>query len=186
MQISLTGRQVEITDPLRTHIEKKLGKLDSYADYIIDVRVVLSVERYLKFAEITISARNNMRFHSREATDDMYASIDKAVEKIERQIRRHTTKRRRAKRRKEPENASQVVDSEEGDFEAEEAFETHGPYRVFLDDKIAPKPMSVKEAIMQLEVSEDQFLAFINEETDEVNIVFRKSGGDYGLLRRPY
>ena len=78
MRINITGRHVEITDALHEHIEKKLDKMSSYFDDIIDVRVVLSVEKYRQFAEVTISGRGNMRAHSEEATDDMYVSIDKA------------------------------------------------------------------------------------------------------------
>ena len=185
MKLSLTGRHVEITDPLREHIEKKMGKLDSYSDHIIDARIVLSVEKYRQFAEITISGRNNMRLRSREATEDMYASIDKAVEKIERQLQRYTTKRR-SKRRKEAESSSKSEDSGDEDLDDEEAFETHGAYRVSIDEIYLSKPMSVKEALMQLDLSDEAFLAFVNEETDEVNVVFKDKEGGYGLLRRPY
>ena len=101
MQISLTGRHVEITTALREHIEKKLDKLHSYGDSIIDVRVVLSVEKYRKFAEITILGRGATKLHSQEATDDMYASVDKAIEKIERQLKRHIAKKRKGKRHKD-------------------------------------------------------------------------------------
>jgi putative sigma-54 modulation protein len=181
MQTNLTGRHVEITDALREHIDKKIGKLSSYSDHIIDVRVVLSVEKYRQFAEITISGRNNMHFHSREATDEMYVSIDKAIDKIERQLRRQTTKKRKTSRRKETENQPQAED-----FEPEATFEIHGPHRVSISNKFPPKPMSVAEAIMQLEVSEDEFLAFVNEETDEVNVVFKNKEGGYGLLRRSF
>ncbi|MBI4830137.1 MAG: ribosome-associated translation inhibitor RaiA [Candidatus Lindowbacteria bacterium] len=105
MQIAVTGRHVEVTDPIRAHIEKKLQKIRSYFDHIIDVRVVLTVEKYRQFAEITISGRNGVNFHSHEATNDMYASIDKAVEKLERQLRRRTAKVRTTKRRKGTEAA---------------------------------------------------------------------------------
>jgi len=183
MQIIVTGRHVEITDPLRTHIEKKMRKLRSYFDHIIEVRVVLSVERYRQFAEITISGSNGVHFHSREATEDMYVSVDKAIEKIERQLSRRRTKRRQAKRRKGAETPEQT---EEEAPEQQEQVEQHGSYRVTISDKFAPKPMSVEEAIMQLEVSADDFLAFVNQQTDDVNVVFRRGEGNYALLRRPF
>jgi putative sigma-54 modulation protein len=186
MQTNITGRHVDITDPLREHIEKKLGKLDPYSDHLFDARIVLSVEKYRQVAEITISARNNIRCHSREATDDMYVSIDKAMEKIERQLRKHTTKKRKTKRRKDTEPRPQPDDSEEEVPEPEEMFESHGPYRISISEEALAKPMSVKEAVMQLELSEEEFLAFVNEETDDVNVVFKKKEGGYGLLRRPF
>ena len=186
MRINLTGRHVDITDSLRAHIEKKIEKLRSYADDSMDARIVLSVEKYRQFAEITISGRNDSRFHAEEATDDMYASVDRAIDKVERQMRRRVTKRRSAKRRKETESASASGGSEEDVPEEEEPFESHGPYRITISDEFPPKPMSVEEAIMQLEASDQDFRAFVNEETDEVNVAYKRKEGGYGLLRRTF
>ena len=184
MQLSVTGRHVEVTEPIRTHIEKKLDKVHSYFDDIIDVRVVLSVEKYRKFAEVTITGRNNIHFHCEEATDDMYVSIDKAVDKMERQLRRHISKVRKTKRRKgaEPQPDAEASEDEDSDYDKE--IEVAGEYRVSVSNKIPAKPMSVEEAILQLEASEDEFMAFINQQTDEVNVVHRKKDGGYGMLRR--
>lgn len=185
MQITVTGRHVDITDPIRAHIEKKLGKLDSSADRITDVRVVLSVEKYRQFAEITVLG-NGVRLHSEEATEDMYASIDKAFDKIQRQLRRRASKTRQAKRRKGAEAKPPAEQPAAKASEPEEPFEQHGPYRVSVNDEFAPKPMSVEEAIMQLEASGEEFFAFVSDQTDEVNVVFRKKEGGYGLLRRSF
>jgi putative sigma-54 modulation protein len=186
MQSNLTGRHVEITDALREHIDKKLEKLSSYGDNITDVRVVLSVEKYRQFAEITVSGRGNTKFHSHEATDDMYVSVDKAIEKVERQLRRHMSKRRSTQRRKDDSANAFEEESDEEPSEPEKMVESHGAYRVSVSDDFPPKPMSVEEALMQLETSEREFQAFVNEETDEVNVVYRQEEGGYGLLRRSF
>jgi putative sigma-54 modulation protein len=191
MQIEITGRHVDITDPIRTHIEKKLQKIRSYFDHIIDVRVVLSVEKYHQFAEITISANNGVHFHSHEATNDMYASIDNAMEKLERQLRRRDAKVRTTKRRKGPETpaveeSAETDEGEQGPGQPEEAYEQYGQHRVFVSDKFPPKPMSIEEAVMQLGVSGEEFLAFVNARTDDVNVVFKREEGGYGLLRRSF
>ena len=189
MEITLTGRHVEITAALREHINKKFEKLASRDD-IIDVRVVLSVEKYRQFAEITISGRGNAKFHSEEDTDDMYASFDKAASKIERQIKRHISKKRPSKRHKE--NIVQKLDEDSDDEPSDQAppqetlIESHGEYRISISDDFPPKPMSVEEALMQLDASEGQFQAFVNEETDEVNVVYNDRKGGYGLLRRTF
>ena len=182
MQLMITGRHVDITDPLRSHIEKKLEKIRKHFDRIIEVRVVLSVEKYRQFAEITILG-NGINFHSRESTEDMYVSVDKAVEKIERQLRRRTSKLRQTKRKKpaEPEIAArEAVET----TPEQEMTEQYGQYVVTINEVLA-KPMSVEEAIMQLDVSDGEFFAFVNEQTDEVNLVYRKKEGGYGLTRRP-
>jgi len=185
MRTSITGRHVEITDALKGHIEKKLDKLSSYGNNIVDVRVVLSVERYRQFAEITVSGRGNSTFHSREATEDMYVSVDKALDKIERQIKRHTSKRRSHRRKEEPAEVFEENADEESD-ESDALIETHGKYRVSVSDNFPPKPMSVEEALMELDASDAEFQAFVNEDTDEVNVVYRQEEGGYGLLRRSF
>ncbi|RJP22839.1 MAG: ribosome-associated translation inhibitor RaiA [Candidatus Abyssobacteria bacterium SURF_5] len=187
MQLMITGRHVDITEPLRTHIEKKMQKIKAYFDRIIEVRVVLSVEKYRQFAEITILG-SGIHFHSTESTEDMYASIDKALEKIERQLRRRTTKVRQSKRKKgaEPAVAAAELEEEVAEAPEQELIEQYGQYRVTVANSILPKPVSVEEAIMQLDVSDGEFLAFVNQQTDEVNVVFRKKEGGYGLLRRPF
>lgn len=186
MQIRLTGRHVEITDALREHVEKRLDKLSAHDDSIMDVRVVLSVEKHRNFAEITILARGATKVHSHEATDDMYVSIDKAVDKIERQLKRHLGKKRSAKRHKDdslgmPEEAPDDEPTGQADL-----LESHGEYRVTISDEFPPKPMSVEDALTLLDASETEFQAFVNEESDEVNVVFRQRKGGYGLLRRLY
>jgi putative sigma-54 modulation protein len=186
MQTTLTGRHVEITDALRGHIDKRLEKLSSYGDRIIDVRVVLSVEKYRQFAEVTVSGRGNTKFHGHEATDDMYVSVDKAIEKVERQLKRHMSKRRSTQRRKEDSANTFAEGSAEEPSDPGQLIETYGEFRVSVSDDFPPKPMSVEEALTQLEASEGAFRAFVNEETDEVNVVYRKEKGGYGLLRRSF
>ena len=123
MQVNLTGRHVEITASLRRHIDKKLEKLRSYGDKIIDVRVVLSTEKYRQFAEVTVSGPNNTKFHGEELTEDMYASVDKAIDKVEKQLRRHASKKRSAQRRKEDESVPAAEEADEDLSEDDELFE---------------------------------------------------------------
>jgi len=187
MQLMITGRHVDITEPLRSHIEKKMQKIKAYFDKIIEVRVVLSIEKYRQFAEITILG-NGIHFHSTESTEDMYASIDKAVDKIERQLRKRTTKVQTRRKRAAGAEAAVPAAAEETPQEApeEEPVEQYGRFQVILSDRFPAKPMSVEEAVMQLDVSGEEFFAFVNQLTDQVNVVYRRKEGGYGLLRRPY
>jgi putative sigma-54 modulation protein len=106
------------------------------------------------------------------------------VEKMERQLRKHISKVRKTKRRKsgEPQPTEEASEDEDSDYE--ESMEVAGPHRVSVSDKIPAKPMSVEEAILQLEASGGEFMAFINQQTDDVNVVHRKKDGGYGILRR--
>jgi putative sigma-54 modulation protein len=187
MQLMVTGRHVDITEPLRTHIEKKIQKIKAYFDRIIEMRVVLSIEKYRQFAEITVVGNDSLHFHSKESTEDMYVSIDKALEKIERQLRRRI-KVRQSKRKKaaaEPEVAEEETAEEgAGETPEDELVEQYGVYSVTVSDRFPAKPMSVEDALMLLDDSGDDFFAFINQQTEELNLVFRKRKGGYGLLRR--
>ena len=116
----------------------------------------------------------------------MYVSVDKAVEKIERQVKRHRSKKQSAKRRKESAGGAPEESSEEEPSGSEEPIEAHGDYRVLVSNGFPPKPMSVEEALLQLESSDNEFQAFVNEETNEVNVVYRQKEGGYGLLRRSF
>jgi putative sigma-54 modulation protein len=187
MQMMVTGRHVDITEPLRSHIEKKIQKISKHFDRLIEVRVVLSVEKYRQFAEITVIG-NGIHFNSKESTEDMYVSIDKAIDKIERQLQRRTTKVRQSKRKKAEEPEAAEAETGESPEEAGpgELVEQYGQYEVTVSDNFPTKPMSVEEAIMQLDASGDAFFGFVNLQTEEVNLVFRKKEGGYGLLRRPY
>ncbi len=184
MQIMVTGRHVEVTEPLHSHIEKKLSKISSN-DRLIDAHVVLSVERYKQFADITVVG-NSIRFHSREGSEDMYTSIDKAVAKIERQLLRRTSKVRQTKRRKsaEAETVAGGPAAEASEPTDTEPVEQYGRFQVSVGDTLPPKPMSVEEAILQLDIIDDEFFAFVNQQTDEINVVYRKKDGGYGLIRR--
>ncbi|GAB4336847.1 MAG: ribosome-associated translation inhibitor RaiA [Candidatus Abyssubacteria bacterium] len=208
MQLMVTGRNMEITDSLKAHIEKKLRKIKKYFDRIIDVHVVLSVEKYRQSAEVTISGGDGINYHSQETTDDVYVSVDKAIEKIERQLRRRRTKVRGAKKQKagEVREAKRQIPVEQFDVEEpipaagtagragapEQAAnegppaEQHGPFRVQISTKFAPKPMSIEEALMQLDSSDDDFLGFVEATTDDVHVVFKRTEGGFGLLRRPF
>ncbi len=208
MELMVTGRNMEITDSLKTHIEKKLRKIRKYFDRIIDVHVVLSVEKYRQLAEVTISGGDGINYHSRETTDDVYVSVDKAIEKIERQLQRRRTKVRGAKKQKagEVREAKRQLPPEQSEVEtrksaagtvvASEALEEsalqrssveqHGPFRVQVSKKFAPKPMSVEEALMQLDSSGDDFLGFVDAATDDVHVVYKRKEGGFGLLRRPF
>ncbi|MBI5183668.1 MAG: ribosome-associated translation inhibitor RaiA, partial [Nitrospinae bacterium] len=88
MQVTVTGRRIEITDALRNHAEEKVLRLKRYQDRSIDAHIVLSVEKYRHTAEVTINFDGTI-IHGKEETEDMYSSIDRAVDKIERQMKSH-------------------------------------------------------------------------------------------------
>ena len=172
MKIKCIGRFIEVSDSLRDYAEKKLSKLDWFFGANADAQVKFTQEKGGKdIAEITINDRN-MLFRAEEISGDMYASIDKAVDKLSRQIRRHRTKLDRRMHISMPEPAPEAVE------EAEEEEDR----KVVKVKRFAVKPMSVDDAMMQMEMLGHSFYLFSNADTGRMNVLYIRQDGDYGLL----
>ncbi len=176
MQITITGRHFEITEPLRQHIEDKLHKLARYVDDITDVNVVLIVEKHRRIAEINLQANGNP-IRGLEEKHDMYLAVDTVIEKIERQVKRHKDKVADRKGRVGL-KGTDIIEAEEV---IDETLQT--PPRVIRTQGVAVKPMSVDEAAMQMGISNTtEFIAFLNSETEQMNVLYRRRDGNYGLI----
>ncbi len=173
MLIKEYARFMEVTDSLSNYTEKKLGKLDWFFGDDAEAQVKYTLERGGKnIVEITISQRG-MLFRAEESTGDMYASVDSAVDKISGQIRRHRTKldkkyRSPSPRPAEPEYVPEPTDEEE--------------HKVVRVKRFAVKPMSVEDAILQMEQLGHSFYLFDNADTGKVCVLYQRKDGDYGLL----
>ena len=172
MNIKYYGRLMDVTDSLRDYAEKKINKLDWFFGPDADAQVKFTLERGGKnIAEITITMRG-MLFRAEESTGDMYASIDSAVDKLSRQIRRHRTKLDKKFRSPAP---LPPVEAPEEEVAEEER-------RVVKVKRFQVKPMNVEDAIMQMEQLGHSFYLFDNAETGKVCVLYLRKDGDYGLL----
>lgn len=185
MNTAITGRHMELTDALRAYIENGLKKIETHFDKVIDADVVLTVEKHRHIAEVNVHA-NGIRIHSREASMDMYASVDAVMEKLEKQIRkfkdrinRHQPRRSRDAKTYDHAIISMEPENDAGRNDASAAIPAH---RVVHREKLPMKPMSVDEAVMQLELVEDPFLVFLNADTSQVNVLYARTDSTYGLL----
>lgn len=173
MRISITGRNLDISDGWRAKIEKKVGKLDKYLSDDSEVQVRLSQEHGTRnTAEITIVLPGSI-LRAEETSAEMSASLDKVMDKIVRQIHRHRTRIEKRLRAGAFEEAPEVA------AELAEAPETHTVVRV---KRFNVKPTSVEEAITQMEMLGHSFHLFLNEDTGTYSVVYRRVDGDYGLL----
>ena len=173
MKFVYVGRDLEVTDALKDRTEKKLSKLSRYFQDDVEALIRLSQQRGGRnTAEITISV-GSLLLRAEESTGDMYVSIDGAVDKLNRQIRRHRTKLEKRLRA--------------GAFEPEEdaapAPEEDENYRVVRTKKFSVKPMTVEDAIAQMDLLGHNFYLFENSETDTMCVLYRRNDGDYGLLQ---
>jgi putative sigma-54 modulation protein len=177
MQFQVKGRNLEITDALRSYAEEKLGKLERQ---LTDPRVELelAVEKNPSIAENHVAEAtiwtNGPVLRAREASSDMRASIDQLVEKLERQVNRYRTRarsrRRRAARANEPASETIPVVADEAE-----------PL-IVKTKQFSVNPMSPEEAVLQLELIGHDFFVFRDAASGEVNVVYRRRDGDYGLI----
>lgn len=175
MKIITSGKGIGISDSLMDRIEKKLAKLDRYFHDDAEANIRLSQEKGGRnIAEITISA-SGVLLRAEETSGDMYGSIDGAVDKLNRQIRRHRTKLDKKLRAAAFEPAPDIAGSETD--------ETPAQYNVVRTKKFAVKAMQVDDAIAQMELLDHDFFLFRDEETDGICLVYRRNDGAYGLLQ---
>lgn len=177
MNVSVSGKNVQVTPALREHAERRISKVQKYFDDGRPLRadVVLSTEREHHIAEVTIQV-GSLLVRGVAKTDDMYVSIDSAVDRIARQVRKYKTRINR--KLQDATRAAQAAAEpavEERDAEAEEP-------RVVRVKRFAFKPMTVDEAILQMELLGHDFFVFTDAETDEVNVLYRRRDGNYGLI----
>ena len=176
MKIDLVAKNLEVTDDLRNHIAKKLRKIEKYFEKGVPAQVVLSSERGRQIVEITLPL-DGMVVRGQEATGDVYASVTQAVEKIERRIEKYRARFLRRKRegraqaRSVPESADLPPDGETGPEP-----------RVVKVKRFNMKPMTVEEAILQMNLLGHDFFVFLRSETEQVNVLYRRKDGDYGLI----
>jgi len=175
---------MEMTEPLKSYVHGGLEKLRSHFDRVIDAQVVLSVEKHRHIAEINLNA-NGIRIHGKESSSDMYASLDAVLIKLDRQIRRYKDRINQHQPRPTKEQRNYQHDIIEVVHEEAEVGEKPQPpsrHTVALHEKVSMKPMSVDEAIMQLELVDDKFLVFANAETQQVNVIYARDDGTYGVI----
>ncbi len=173
MNIRMSSKEFSVSPALWARIERKINKLSRYFDPNVEAQVRLSAEARRRIAEITIPFKGGI-LRAEESTQDMYQSIDSALIKIERQIRRHRT--RLEKRLRE--------DAFENDVpEFYEEFEPEEPTPKLVRTKRYPmKPMNVEDAIDQMEMLGHSFFIFVNAESSKACVIYRRNDGNLGLL----
>lgn len=172
MKLNFTGKNVEVTEALKDVTNKKLKRLDKFFDKGVEGNVIYSVERNWKIIEITINLPGTI-LRVEESSDDMYKSIDKAVDILERQIRKYKTKLQRKHQTGETIRFENVIPLKDEDDEKPKIVRTK---------KFGMKPMSVEEAVLQMELLRHNFFVFMNADSEEVSVVYKRKDGNYGLI----
>ena len=171
MKFIISGKNITVSQGLRTAVEDKLGKLERYFTPDTEVIVTLSVEKERQKIEVTIPVKGNI-IRSEQVSNDMYVSIDLVEEVIERQLRKYKNK---------------IVDKQQAaaNFQKEyidKDYEEEDEVKIIRTKKFGIKPMYPEDACVQMELLGHNFFVFYNAETDQVNEVYKRKGNTYGLI----
>ncbi len=174
MQTTVTFKHIDPSEHLKAYVSDKLDRFDKYLDNPAEANVVLTVEKFRHIAEINI-AGDKLTIIASEETNDMYAAIDMALDKLEKQIKKSKQKIRERRSASKNRNRSKL---EETDILPDEDAERQIKIR-----NIEYKPMDIEEAVLQMDLIEDNFLVFSNARSDRVNVLYRRKDGHYGLIQ---
>ncbi len=167
MQLNVTFRHMESSDDLKEYVDQRLKKLKKYADSPMKVNVVLSVEKFRNSAEVVISG-DGIRAAAKEVHEEMKAAIDLVSDKIEKQLKKYREK---------------LVAKRSGQPSAPAAPEEHTEPGITIQvERANPKPMTVEEAVEQLQLMGTDFFVFINAHTNRLNVVHWRKDGTLGLI----
>lgn len=168
MRIITRGKNIEVTEALKAHVEKKIGKIERYFDADTEAQVTLSVVKDTHAVDATLNLKGGLLLRGEVKSPDMYASVDMVAEKLERQIRKYKTRINR-KSRQLGANGMEGP----GDEDAPKIVKTK---------RFAIKPMLPDEAVLQMNLLEHDFYIFVNAETSKTNVVYRRKDGNFGLI----
>jgi putative sigma-54 modulation protein len=172
MKVNVIGKNIEITEALKNIIEKKVSKLDKYFNPDVEAQATLGVQKNRHTIEITIPF-NGVVLRAEEQNEDMYIAIDIVADKLERQLRKHKTKLEKRNHVASLKfKGTQQLNNVEEDTEPE----------IVKTKKFAIKPMSAEEAVLQMELVGHSFFVYMRDDSSEVNVVYKRKDGDYGLI----
>ncbi|MCC8137918.1 MAG: ribosome-associated translation inhibitor RaiA [Clostridiales bacterium] len=175
MKFIISGKNIEVSDGLKAAIKEKLGKLERYFTADTEIIVTLSVEKERQKIEVTIPVRGNI-IRSEQVSNDMYVSIDLVEEVIERQLRKYKEK---------------IIDRHQGGNNFRKEFiekesEPLDEVKIIRTKHFDMKPMYPEDACVQMELLGHNFYVFVNAESDQVNVVYKRKGNTYGLIEPEY
>lgn len=175
MNIQITGKNIELTNAIRSYVEKKVSKVKKYFDQVIDVQVILDVQKNVHLAEILVNAKG-VFLKGLERSEDLYASIDLAIDKIDRQLVKYKEKLKTKKLMDKDFEKPLKLNIYEND-----SMDSDKP-SIIVSKHIPVKPMDVEEAVMQMDLLNKNFFVFRNAVSSEVNVVYRRDDGNIGLI----
>ena len=178
MQITVVGRHFDGTEPIKKYADRKLLRLERFSGKIKEIHVILEVQKFRHIAEISLHLKD-IKLMATEESRDMYASIDKAVGNLQKQLSRLTERMKEHRLRRSLRKIYFFgrFFGTPGEPEARQGKKT-----AVIKREFQPKPMSVEEACLELDLFKENFLVFRNSDTEAINVIYKRDDGDYGLI----
>ena len=178
MKITTTSRHYELTPVLKEYAESKIQHLTTFFDNIVNAHIIFTVEKYRQVVEVTLHV-NGKDIVAHDESDDMYASVDRVAEKLERQVIKHKGKLYKKKSRRPPEIDSEVSLEESAEEEESDEYDEN---EVIPADPIEFPSLSLSEAILTLHENGRGFNIFSNRSTNRLNVIFKREDGTIGII----
>ena len=183
MKFIVSGKNMEVTESLKSKVITKLSKLDKFVNSGTEVHVTMSVRKEnhkeIHVVEVTIFLQGVI-IRAEESSDDMYNSINKVIEVLEKQVMKHRT------RLEKKMHSGGNLKFEDLDIESEEQIVEEEEFKVVRSKSFGIKPMDVEEAILQMNLLGHAFFVFYSAESNKVNVVYKRNNGNYGLIEPEY
>lgn len=177
MQINVSFRHTDPSEPLKLYAEEKLSRVKKYLEEPIEAHVILKVEKFRHIAEVSVDAPG-LRLNGAEETDDMYTSIDLLVDSLENQVKKGKEK---VRRRRVPTGGKESGFS--GDHsKSAPAVPDDDDLQIIRTEQVYAKPMDLDEAVMQFNISSGEFIVFTNRHSSRINVLYRRKDGHLGLI----
>jgi putative sigma-54 modulation protein len=179
MRISLTFRNTEGENWQKEYVDERLNKIKKYIDRPMDVHAILSVEKFRNVVEVNMIA-DGLNINAKEEAKDMRLAIDNAIDKIERQLKKHKEKIRGHKTNMTRAEGITAISGEMG--ESEEEQEQEQETKLFETRKVVLKPMSLDDAVMEMDLSKQRFIIYRDSSSENVSLIYRRDDGNYALI----
>ena len=181
MQVSVTFRNTEAEDWFKNYVNDRLSKIRKYIDKPLEAHVIMTVEKFRNIAEVNLMAKG-ININGKEEAKDMQLAFDSVMDKIEKQLKKHREKLRNHKETVSlREEAGIAATTAPAEIEVDEIEEDQHP-RIVETRRMILIPMSIDDAIMQLEGNNNHFIVYRDSSTERVNILYRREDGNFGLI----
>ena len=190
--ITVTGRNVQVTDSMKDYAMEKISKIDKFSNRIIDVSVTMKIQKLDHRVDIIIDV-DHIKIKSHASTTQMYASIDMAVDKIQRQLTRYKSRIQEHQAKSvatidmnvnilQAPKEEELVNDEIEDETQKKIIDQYRPHEIVQRKTIPLKMLNQGEAVMKMDLSGDSFLIFRAEENRKIKVIYRRNDGNYGII----